>query len=59
MRGRLGLGARPPLAARLWGGQLGPVAHLLLAQGVGVRVPPVCGASGQACVRVACVVPVR
>ena len=32
VRGRLGLGARPPLAARPWGGRLRPVAHLLWAR---------------------------
>ena len=42
VRGRLGLGARPPLAVRPLGGKGGPVAHLLWAQ--------VCGRGCTACV---------
>ena len=61
--GGLGLGARPPLAARQLGGQLGPVAHLLWARvrwcGCAARPwggRPGLGASGVcgACVVVVC-----
>ena len=52
VRGRLGLGARPPLAACLWVGQLGPVAHLPWGAGVlaWVYSPSLGRAAGRVCV---------